>query len=149
MRFFFYGTLLDPDVMALVIGRRLPPSGYVAATLPGYARRRAKGASYPIVLRDQRAEVHGAVVGGLSTRDVTRLAAFEGPRYRIGSRNVRINERFASPMTLVSGCITPWTYVSDAGKPLLIIALEKDLPPSENVSITLPLTTKSSDSLNA
>jgi hypothetical protein len=28
--FFFYGTLLDHDVMAVVIGRRLPPSAFVA-----------------------------------------------------------------------------------------------------------------------
>jgi hypothetical protein len=94
MRFFFYGTLLDPDVMALVIGRRLPPRGYVVATLPGYARRRAKGASYPIVLRDPHDEVRGAVVGGLSAEDIRRLAAYEGPRYRIASRKVRINQAF-------------------------------------------------------
>ena len=31
--FFFYGTLLDHDVMALVIGRRLPPSAFVPANL--------------------------------------------------------------------------------------------------------------------
>ena len=96
MRFFFYGTLLDPDVMALVIGRRLPPPAYEAATLPGYARRRAKGASYPIVVRDPRGEVEGAVVGGLSARDVARLAAYEGPRYRIAPRKVRINGETAS-----------------------------------------------------
>ena len=36
MRFFFYGVLLDPDVIALVIGRRLPPRQYVAATMPGF-----------------------------------------------------------------------------------------------------------------
>jgi hypothetical protein len=95
MRFFFYGTLLDADVMALVIGRRLPPHCYVAATLPGHARRRAKGASYPIVLSDPHANVEGAVVGGLSAQDVARLAAFEGPRYRVASRKVRINERIA------------------------------------------------------
>jgi hypothetical protein len=96
MRFFFYGTLLDPDVMALVIGRRLPPRRYVTATLPGYARRRAKGASYPIVLRDPRGRVEGAVVGGLSAQDVVRLAAYEGPRYRIASRKVRMNEAFVT-----------------------------------------------------
>jgi hypothetical protein len=96
MRFFFYGTLLDPDVMALVIGRRLSPDRYVAATLPGYARRRAKGASYPIVLRDPRAEVEGAVVGGLSAEDVGRLAAYEGPRYRIAPRKVRIDGAMVS-----------------------------------------------------
>ena len=52
MRFFFYGTLRDRDVMALVLGRRLPPAAFAPASLPGHARRRAKGASYPIVVRD-------------------------------------------------------------------------------------------------
>jgi gamma-glutamyl AIG2-like cyclotransferase len=82
--------------MALVIGRRLSPCRYVAASLPGHVRRRAKGASYPIVLRDPRGEVEGAVVSGLSAEDVARLAAYEGPRYRIASRKVRINEAFVS-----------------------------------------------------
>jgi hypothetical protein len=88
--FFFYGTLLDPDVMALVIGRRLPPSAFVPAVLPGHSRRRAKGMTYPIVVRDPADEVLGAVVGGLTSRDVARLAAYEGPGYRIASLKVRI-----------------------------------------------------------
>jgi len=90
MRFFFYGTLLDRDVASLVLGRRLPPQAYVPAALPGHARRRVKGASYPIVVRDPRGRVSGAIVGGLSVRDVERLAAFEGPRYRISTLRVRI-----------------------------------------------------------
>jgi hypothetical protein len=79
--FFFYGTLLDHDVMALVIGRRLPPAAFVPARLKGHVRRRAKGVSHPIVVRDPGGEVEGVVVGGLTKRDVERLAAFEGPRY--------------------------------------------------------------------
>jgi gamma-glutamyl AIG2-like cyclotransferase len=90
MRFFFYGTLLDPDVTNLVLGRRLPPGAFVPAALPGHSRRRVKGATYPIVVRDPRGEVRGAVVGGLSGRDVRRLAAYEGPRYRIAQLKVRI-----------------------------------------------------------
>ena len=83
MRFFFYGTLLDRDVMAMVIGRRLPPRAFVPAGLSGYTRRRVKGATYPIVIRDPRGEVPGAVVRGLSARDVGQLAAYEGSGYRI------------------------------------------------------------------
>jgi hypothetical protein len=90
MRFFFYGTLLDRDVASLVLGRRLPPRAFAPAALPGHARRRVKGASYPIVVRDPRGEVAGAVVGGLSIRDVRRLAAYEGPRYRIAPLKVRV-----------------------------------------------------------
>jgi hypothetical protein len=98
MRFFFYGTLLDLDVTALVLGRRLPPAAFVPASLPGHARRRVKGASYPIVVRDPRGEVPGAIVGGLSARDVARLAAYEGPRYRIAPLKVRV----AGALTTVS-----------------------------------------------
>ena len=89
MRFFFYGTLLDRDVMALVLGRRLPPQAFVPASLPGHARRRAKGASYPVVIRDPRGEVPGAVVRGLSGRDVAQLAAYEGNGYRVVPLNVK------------------------------------------------------------
>ena len=89
MRFFFYGTLLDRDVMALVLDRRLPPTAFVPARLPGHARRRAKGASYPVVVLDPSDEVPGAVVSGLSARDVTRLAAYEGPGYRIVAVGVK------------------------------------------------------------
>lgn len=90
MRFFFYGTLLDRDVAALVLGRRLPPTAFVPAALPGHARRRVKGASYPIVVRDHTSEVAGAVVYGLSARDAARLSAYEGPRYRVAPLKVRI-----------------------------------------------------------
>jgi hypothetical protein len=98
MRFFFYGTLLDRDVAALVLGRRLPPAAYLPAALPGHARRRVRGASYPIAVRDPKSEVAGAIVGGLSARDVARLAAYEGPRYRIAPLKVRI----AGVLTTVS-----------------------------------------------
>src|SRR5258708_808701 len=97
-RFFFYGTLLDRDVMALVLGRLLPPQAFVPASLLGHARRRAKGASYPVVVRDPRGEVAGAIVGGLSARDVTRLTVYEGPGYRVVPLRVRV----AGSMTTVS-----------------------------------------------
>jgi hypothetical protein len=93
MRFFFYGTLLDRDVMALVIGRRLPPQAYIAAGLPGHARRRVKNATYPIVVPSRDGEVPGAIVGGLSPRDVGRLAAYEGPGYRIVPLRVKVQGR--------------------------------------------------------
>jgi hypothetical protein len=98
MRFFFYGTLLDSDVASLVLRRRLPPAAYIPAALPRHARRRVKGANYPIVVRDPRSEVQGAIVGGLSDRDVARLTAYEGPRYRVAPLKVRIG----GTMTMVS-----------------------------------------------
>jgi hypothetical protein len=97
MRFFFYGTLLDYDVTALVLGRRLPPTAFVPASLPGHTRRRVKGATYPIVVRDPRGAVPGVIVGGLSARDVARLTDYEGPGYRV----VPLRVRLAGAMTTV------------------------------------------------
>jgi hypothetical protein len=96
MRFFFYGTLLDYDVTAMVLGRRLPPDAFLPARLPAHARRRARGATYPIVVRDPGSDVPGAIVGGLSARDVAQLAAFEGPGYRIVPLRVRSGGRLVT-----------------------------------------------------
>lgn len=98
MRFFFYGSLLDPDVTALVIGRRLPPNSWVPASLAGYSRRKAAGVTYPVAVPDPRGTVQGAVVGGFSQREVERLSAYEGPRYRIAPLKVRVDGR----LTVVS-----------------------------------------------
>jgi hypothetical protein len=40
--------------------------------------------------------VAGAVVGGLSARDVARLSAYEGPRYRIASLKVKVDGRLVT-----------------------------------------------------
>lgn len=93
MRFFFYGTLLDRDVTALVLGRRLPPQAFTEASLPGHARRRVQGGTYPIVIADPCDDVPGALVGGLSARDVARLAAYEGPGYRVARLRVKLRGR--------------------------------------------------------
>jgi Gamma-glutamyl cyclotransferase, AIG2-like len=98
MRFFFYGTLLDRDVTALVLGRRLAPQAFVPAILPGYSRWRVQGGSYPISVPDRKGQVSGAVVGGLSARDVASLSAYEGAGYRVASLKVKQ----AGRLTLVS-----------------------------------------------
>ena len=90
MRFFFYGTLLDRDVTALVLGRRLPPQAFEPAVLPGWSRWRVQGGSYPVSIPDRKGQVAGAVVRGLSARDVRCLSAYEGPGYVVSPLNVWI-----------------------------------------------------------
>jgi hypothetical protein len=96
MRFFFYGSLLDEDVTAVVIGRRLPPTAWTPATLTGFSRRKAKGVSYPVAIRDPKGTIEGAVVGGFSKLEVARLTAYEGPRYHTVPLKVRIHGRITT-----------------------------------------------------
>jgi hypothetical protein len=92
MRFFFYGTLLDGDVASLVLDAGCPPAAYVPAALPHHARRRVRArAIRSWCVTPERGE--GRDRARLSVADVSRLAAYEGPRYRIAPLKVRIDGR--------------------------------------------------------
>jgi gamma-glutamylcyclotransferase (GGCT)/AIG2-like uncharacterized protein YtfP len=81
---FLYGTLLDPRVLAARAGqgglaRRLAP-----ARLPGWRRVALRGTPYPTLVRDPGAATEGAVLrGALAPAAMARLAAYEGPSYRL------------------------------------------------------------------
>jgi hypothetical protein len=79
MRFFFYGTLLAPEVRELVIGH---PIELTSAMLTGWHRFRVAEKVYPVILPDPGGEVAGGVTPPLSPREIDRLQAYEGPTYR-------------------------------------------------------------------
>ncbi len=81
MRFFFYGTLIDPDVRRAVLGR-LAPETVEPATLPGWRRFAAKGVTFPIARPDPKAEMEGVLARGLSAAAGRLLDAYEGDGYR-------------------------------------------------------------------
>jgi len=90
MRFFFYGTLMDADVLAAVIGRRIGPARIRDAVLDGFRRVYRRGASYPILLDDPEGRVDGVIVSDLTAADATRLDEFEGSEYRRAARAVAV-----------------------------------------------------------
>ena len=77
MRFFFYGTLLDEDLRVAVLGR-LAPLAVDKATLHGWRRVTAPGASYPVIFPRQGGRVVGVVARGLDRRAAALLDAYEG-----------------------------------------------------------------------
>jgi hypothetical protein len=81
MRLFFYGTLLDPDVRAAVIGPRASHVTVTPARLADWRRRRARGKSYPIILQAPGEHVPGVVTSVLDADAVERLTRYEGPGY--------------------------------------------------------------------
>jgi hypothetical protein len=81
MRLFFYGTLLDADVLALVLGAEARGVALTPARLAGWRRERARGKTYPIILEDAAGAVDGAVTSALSRSAVDRLSTYEGPGY--------------------------------------------------------------------
>lgn len=84
--YFFYGTLLDDDVLERVLDRAVPARATDAAVLLGFARYQAIGEVYPVVVPAPAERVVGRLVSGIRSIDAKRLTAFEGPGY--GQREV-------------------------------------------------------------
>jgi hypothetical protein len=118
MRFFFFGSLMDADVRATVLGPRAARLRIAPARLPGYRRWSVAGGQYPMLLPDRHGEVQGVVVDGLDWSDAARLHFFEGSDYAAAVRAVTgSNEtRFAAFVYLSSPKLQsgrrPWNFAS-------------------------------------
>lgn len=81
-RFFFYGTLLDRDLQAAVIGRPVDVGALVPASIAGFRRVRAQGQTYPILIPGTAEDrVDGAIASGFTRAEIDRLIAYEGEGY--------------------------------------------------------------------
>jgi hypothetical protein len=110
MRFFFYGSLLDPAIRRAVMGRGAERSSIAPAILTGWRRCRRREPLYPILRRTPDGVVEGCLAENVDAATAARLNAFEGPAYRVALISVRPavggltsayvflpNRRFASP----------------------------------------------------
>jgi hypothetical protein len=110
MRFFFYGSLLDPAIRRVVMGRCSETCRVVPATLSGWRRCRRREAIYPVLMPSPGAVVEGCLIEGVDAVAAARLTAFEGSAYRVAVLQVRLasggvaaafvflpNRRLASP----------------------------------------------------
>ena len=91
MRFFFYGTLIDPEILDAVLRRPVDLIRRRAAVLEGYRCVYRRGACYPVLVPETTARVVGTVVSGLTTRDVALLRLYEGPDYEIQEMSVGLS----------------------------------------------------------
>lgn len=78
MNLFAYGTLMWPQVLEAVTGRRVTGS---PAVLDGYKRLRVIGQPYPVVLVSENDAVDGVLYQNLSAAEFAALDAFEGEEY--------------------------------------------------------------------
>ncbi len=86
--YFFYGSLMDVDILSAVAGERIPPARLISARLVGYERLSARHDVFPIIVEDPGANIEGVLVIGLSSTAVRRLARYEGSGYVAAKRRV-------------------------------------------------------------
>ncbi len=109
---FVYGTLVDEDVRAAVLGRRIAAERLRAARLSGFCRRYRAGATYPILVSAPAGVVDGILVAGLCAADLRRLIAFEGDEYALVERTVDLVPGGTAPAHLFLP--EPWVPAGDA-----------------------------------
>ena len=90
MRFFFYGTLMDGDVRALVLGGAIPADAIGPATILGFRRVYVADRSYPMLTPERRGRVAGLLAHGLDGAAKARIGQFEGDEYRFEARAVHL-----------------------------------------------------------
>ena len=115
MDLFFYGTLMDRDVLGRVVGRPFAPERLKPASLAGWRRARALGQPYPIVLADPAGTVEGVVVNRLGPDDVARLRRYEGDGYDLVPTQVTQEARarrvhFFRPGAAFRADPKPWDF---------------------------------------
>ncbi len=81
MRFFFYGTLMDPDVCRAVLGDCAEALEIRPALLTGYRRVRANCGNYPVLVRRRGGFLPGLLVEGMTYEALLAIAHFEGQEY--------------------------------------------------------------------
>jgi len=80
-QFFFFGSLRDADIAAIVIGRSLSADDLVPAQLPGYRAVCVPEDTAPVLIADATAKAPGVLVQTLSVPETERLGFFESVDY--------------------------------------------------------------------
>jgi len=91
MRFFFYGTLRDADVLEAVLGRPVAPADIRAASLRDHRAMTVSGDTYPVAVSRPGAVMPGVVVSGLGAHDEARLRHYEGADYGVTQVNATLS----------------------------------------------------------
>lgn len=88
--YFFFGTLMDADVRAIVLGREADHASTVRAFLEGYERLSVADESYPTLRPAPGGLVDGLLAYDLGTEDERRIAFFEGAEYELVPKRVKL-----------------------------------------------------------
>lgn len=90
MHYFFFGTLMDPDLIEAVLGRRLPSTTFASAELSGYCAVAVASEDYPVLVAKPGGVVKGVVVHDLGVEDARRIAFFEESEYAVATHRIRL-----------------------------------------------------------
>ncbi len=80
---FFYGTLRDLDLLAIILGRTLEPETCEPAVLENHATLTMCDEDYPVLVPRAGARAEGVLVRGLGEADLDRLHFYEEDEFEL------------------------------------------------------------------
>lgn len=85
---FSFGTLRDPELFHLVVGRPLTAFDVSGAVLRGHAARRAEGFAYPVLVAEDDGALSGILILGLDPEEIDRVQYYESLEYELRALEV-------------------------------------------------------------
>ena len=82
MNWFFFGSLMDQEVLEIVVGRTVLEEEMIAADLHGYRRISVANESYPALAHTPNQTVEGVMIQSLDAPEALRVMYFEGEEYK-------------------------------------------------------------------
>ena len=79
--FFFYGSLMDLELLEAVIDRSSAHLSFTPGWLDDHAAETARSYTFPTLVPRVGSRTHGLVTSGLSADDVARISYFEDTEY--------------------------------------------------------------------
>lgn len=136
MRYFFFGSLMDREVLEAVLARPVATETLIPAWLRGYRRLHVHGEVYPLLQPDPAGKVEGRMCWLEGEEDRARIAFFEGLDYALEPLQVETREgrsveavlHAAAPDLVASD--KPWTLADwpEQEKRLLIAVTRHFMP---------------------
>lgn len=82
MNWFFFGSLMDQEVLEIVVGRTVLEEEMITADLHGYRRVSVANESYPALAHTPNQTVEGVLIESLDAPEALRIMYFEGEEYK-------------------------------------------------------------------
>lgn len=100
---FLFGTLMDLDLLTYLLQRPVDVGDLMPATIHGFRRARASGASYPVLVAEPGGMVAGRLLRRMTNCDIARINHYESEEYRAECRVVVTGEGVETPAWVYLG----------------------------------------------
>ncbi|MEG3617614.1 gamma-glutamylcyclotransferase family protein [Magnetovibrio sp. PR-2] len=88
---FFYGTLLDTDVLTRVVGHAVPSTRLIPGTIQGYQRVYVQGEAFPTLV-EGAGVIDGLVYRTCGPKDWERIFAYERAEYDLAQERAQTEQ---------------------------------------------------------